>query len=407
MNANRMLVVAVALATLSAFADGWTVLDGGWRISGGAVYDPGVKTSLRFTPRVSYTSPFAAGRSKADAQSLGQGDLKKGAGGELTRREFQNGAWIDTADPAVAGQGEQAGYTWYYKFPQGTWDGGDSFLLGSADYSEVRSWSSNPQVAQSHADDEAGVLGFNIELSRNLYHDEEHNWGVDVGFAVQYFKHNGIFDMFSSWTHGGSRQRRGNYSASVDLPRGTVPDMGDDYSWGGETGSRYFGVDGTLKGDRYVNSYGEGTQAGPIPGSSLQLRNTESIRTDSSSGSLRADGDYDNLELMLLAHPYYDVTEWLRISGTVGLVVSRQDLDFTMTIRRDNEIDYRSARDFSQWDVYGVAGGGLMLRYEDFTLSGDILARFLDDDLTVDDPYAHGTIERGRWMIKLSIGYEF
>ena len=123
-------------------------------------------------------------------------------------------------------------------------------------------------------------------------------------------------------------------------------------------------------------------------------------------GLLRARGDYRQLDLVLSLRPYYDVTEWLRVYGTIGAVLSRDEFELNVTMS-DNDLVYRRNSDFSHWNLYGIGGLGAMLRYKDFTLAGDFLARFGDDDLTVDDRFVHGTVEHGRWMFKLTVGYEF
>lgn len=378
---NKMLVVAVVMMNLAVHADYSTVFDGGWRISAGPVYDPGANASVRFSYRPTYVSPFTPGRSKASARSEAAGTKTSD-----TRTDFSNGAWIDTYDPVY---GDDVGRTRYYGFPGSAYNGDRTFTLGSADYSDVETIIGRPM--SFGADDESGMLGVNIELSRNLYHDEDYGWGFDVAFAVQYFKHTGMFSAQESWLNGSSRNRSGRYSSVIDLSNGDY----DEWNWHGSGDDAYYG-----SGDYSGN-------AGPIDGASVEMDEFEVLDVDSSYGSMSAEGDYENLELMLLGRPYYDIFDWLRVNATLGLVVSRQDLDFTMTMMRDGMVDYRSSRDFSQWDVYGVAGLGVMLYYRDFTLGCDFLTRFLDSDLDFSDNGVSGSVQRGRWMFKISAGYEF
>lgn len=121
---------------------------------------------------------------------------------------------------------------------------------------------------------------------------------------------------------------------------------------------------------------------------------------------MHSHADYYNLELLFTLKPYYDVTDWFRVVGTVGFAVSRQELDLTTTLARDGAYR-RYHREFSQWDVFGVAGLGAQFRYKDFTLGVDFIARFFDDDLAVDDPYVRGSVERSNWYLRVGLGYEF
>ena len=380
--------------SLAAQAEGTALLDGGWRLTIGPVYDMGVKANVRVTPHSTYVSPYAGGLTKEAAKAAAGG---KESG---TRLEFANGSWIDTDDPVCA-EGDDVGKTRYYKLTMPRAGSERTFDLGSANYAEVDTYRPSDRSLASSEHDESGVLGANIELSRNLYHDADWGWGVDAGFGVNYFKHNGLLGVVRSWLDGSSTARTGSYASSLTIDE----DSYSDFNWSAD--GSYYGSGGTKNGDGvYVDGAGNPTYAGPIK-PTLDFKSSEMTRSHSSYGRLWADGDYENLELMLVAHPYYDVFDWLRINTTLGLVVSRQDLDFTMTVMRDGMTDYRSNRDFSQWDVYGIAGAGIMLYYKDFTLAADFLARFLDNDLDIDDRYVRGSVERGRWMFKLSIGYRF
>ena len=383
MNGKTIVAILPLAFCAVAQADVSAALDGGWRVSVGPVYDPGVNADLHFTPKATYAAPFTRGPSKASA-------WKKASGTKTTdtRTDFDNGSWIDTDDP-VYSSGDDVGRTRYYRLNGSPEDGGH-FSLGEASYSEVTETSQGGSPS-AWAEDESGMLGVSLELSRNLYHDADIGWGLDAAFDVHYFKHNGIFSARTSWLNGSSTLRSGRYSSSIDLSGGDY----DEWNWHSDAGGSFYGS-GNYSGN-----------AGPIDGTSVNVANTESLRSHSSYGGLEAEGDYENLEMILMARPYYDVFDWLRVNAMLGLVVSRQDLDFSMTILRDGAVDYRSNRDFSQWDVYGVAGAGLMAYYRDFTLGVDVLARFLDRDLDVKDDYVNGSVERGSWMFRITLGYEF
>ena len=380
---KKTLLIAIAMFGLLAHADFSSVFDGGWRISAGGVYDRGVKAKARFAPSTSYTSPFVSGgRTKAEAKSAAEG-RKSGS-----RTDFGDGTWIDTDDPVYSG-GDDYGRTRYYRFPGSTWNGVSSFTLNESEYDHVTTSSGGQQ--SFYASDESGAWGFNIELSRNIYHDEEYGWGVDAAIAFQYFRHNGLFKANAAWMNGSSTRARGSYKSVIELSA----DDYDDWNWHGEGDGRYYG-----SGDYSGN-------AGPIDGASVDLENFETVETDASYGSLDAEGDYDDLEMMLIARPYYDIFDWLRVNAMLGLVVSRQSMEMSFTMLRDGALDYRSSHDFSQWDVYGVAGLGLMLYWNDFTLGADFMARFLDRDMDISDRYYKGSVSRGNWMLRLNAGYEF
>lgn len=384
MKLNHALTgVLAAVFCTAAQADFSQVFDGGWRVSAGGVYDFGVKANARFLPPVSYASPFASGsRTRASAKAAAEGS-KSG-----TRTDFGDGAWIDTADPVYSG-GDDYGRTRYYRFPRATWSGGSTFTLNEYEYDQVTEFSAaQPSI---YASDESGVWGFNVELSRNLYHDEDYGWGVDAAIAFQYFRRDGLFSASASWLNGTSTREKGTYKTVVELSS----DDYDDWNWHDGDGESYYG-----SGDYSGN-------AGPIDAGSVHGVDDFTVVSDSSYGSLDAEGDYDDLELMLLARPYYDVFDWMRINSTLGLVVSRQSMEMSFMMLRDGAFDYRSNHDFSQWDAYGVAGLGLMLYYRDFTLSADFLARFLDREMDISDRYYSGSVQRGRWMLKLAVGYEF
>ncbi len=386
-------LMAIQVAIM-ARSDMNAVFDGGWRVSVGAVYDVGVKANARVAPHSVYRSPFAAGLSKSAAAALASG-TRSG-----TRTDFQNGGWIDTQDPAHP-QGDDPNGTWNFSLPASSWNGDGTFSLGSANYSEVEVYRPGDAELGSTVNDESGMLGVSVELSRNLYHNADYGFGCDLAFAFVYCKHNGLLGVSRTWMDGASTCRSGSYAASMDISgdSGLVNKLNDDsfhhQMWRSDgAGGENFG------GDSYS---GPSAKISPT----ISLSDTGRVASDASYGRLWADGDYENMEMILLVRPYYDVFEWMRVNAMLGLVVSRQDLDFTLTMMHDGVVDYRSSRDFSQWDVYGVAGGGLMLYYKDFTLSVDILARFLHNDLDFEDGCVSGDIRRGDFMVRLAIGYEF
>jgi len=389
------ILAAVALsAGLASADDGWTFFDGGWRVSGGAVYNSPIRTRLNFNPghlRPAYSTSGGASKSEAEAEAEAKGTYDARTG----KTTYPNGAWFA---PDESGDTR---YTWNGNIPSGSYSSGDkTFSLGRSYYSggteEGYSWS---RIAQGYDSDSSGMPGVNIELSRELYRNDQYHFGIDLAFGVAWFIRNDAFRTGYSGYEAGretSVDKSGYYESTVAAPD-RLPDSSDWYwndngSYGrggydtGFNGGPVFDLN-TIKTTGYSTGSGESS-------------------TKSCYGAMRVNGDYQQLELMLLARPYYDITEWLRVVGTIGLVVSRDSFntDVWMT---DNGYSYHHNTDHSQWDCYGITGLGAMLRYEDFTLGFDFLARFLARDLDIDDPYVSGDIERSAWMLRVMLGYEF
>ena len=66
--------------------------------------------------------------------------------------------------------------------------------------------------------------------------------------------------------------------------------------------------------------------------------------------------------------------------GTLGVAVSRGELDFDMRAASDGRRVYSDSERFSQWDCYGIGGLGGLFHYWHMCLGFDFLARFLDRD---------------------------
>ena len=266
----------------------------------------------------------------------------------------------------------------------GTYDGHDHFIMGSASYAEVVTTEGQGKI-RYRDEDEGATPGINVELSRNLYHNEEYHFGVDVAFGVSYFFRNKIFRSCQGYSNGTTTYKTGAYQTGI-LARP------DPWSWNED------------------GSYGGGTFEGPGPVFSLgniytqQIANPDQVVT--SGGAIDAYGDYHDLEMVLSIKPYYDIFEWWRIYGMVGVAVSRADFDLNMTVLSNGQVS-RDCNDFVSWDVYGIAGLGTMVRWRDFCLGFDFEARFLDNEVEIKDRYVNGELTRGRWLFKLFLGYEF
>ena len=380
---KRICMLAALAMVGTVQAEGWAIFDGGWRISAGGVYASPVKANLRFSPVRIPVPP--AGRSAAEAKALAEGNVnqftKDSPNADVT---YPNGARINPWDSArelndfMYPGVDHFGQTWNARFPADALQG-ESFTLASYDYVEVSDAYSLREVGGS---DDRSMPGVNVELSRNLYHNEEYNYGVDLAFAVSYFFSTDVFSMDRQYASGTVRE--GVYETYMEAPVGAKDPEGWHDGW-----------------------YGAGTYEGPGPVfdlGTIGVRHSGSER--SIYGRIHADGDYSQLDLMLLGKPYYDVFDWLRVVGTVGLVVSRGEFSLDETVVGS---DFRQSRskDYSEWDVHGIAGLGLQLSYDDWSLGCDFYARFLDDPVDVHDSYVHGEIEQSDWLLKVSLGYRF
>lgn len=410
---EKTIVGSLILGMLvtAAYAEENSFFDGGWRFSAGAAFDAGVKTHMHMTPRPFYISPYAArvaaGRSFADARKAVRGE-KDEQGRTVFTNYKKDGAksWY-AAEPNLS-PGAEDYYggkgTHCYEFSKDVWTKGTAtFTLGQADYAEYGPEGvvvTDASAVRAYDSDDATIPGLTAELSRNLYHDDDIGWGLDVGFGVNFFMRKNAFRSQTSWRNGYSSLYGGELESTYSFEDELVsevlndPDLADCFWHGNVMGG---GISGEEIGP------GIDTSAVNYPDDDNPIL----LGSDSSTGSLSVKGDYYNLEMVLAAHPYYDVFDWLRINGTLGVAVSRQWMNLDTTVWTDNARTYGGRRSFSQWDVYGVGGLGLMFYYKDFTLSADFMARFFDDAMAVEDRYYHGQIQRGHWMFKLAAGYEF
>lgn len=380
---KKICVLAALAIAGTVQADGWAIFDGGWHLSAGGVYASPVKANLRFSPVRIPVPSF--GRTAAEARALAEGNIvqftKDSPNADVV---FPNGARINPWDDARTLQeimnpgGNHFGQTCNAWFPvDSLHDNG--FALASYEYAELSKDYSLREVGGS---DERGMPGVNVELARNLYHDEEYKYGVDLAFAVSYFFSTDVFSMDRQYASGSVDE--GVYETYMALPN-IVTDP---------------------EGYRVGNGYGSGDPGGgPVFDiGPIGVRDFGGER--SLYGRIQAEGEYSQLDLMVLGKPYYDVCEWLRIVGTLGIVVSRGEFSLDETIIGS---DFRRSRhaDYSDWDVHGIAGLGLQFSYDDWTLGCDFYARFLDDPLEIDDSHVHGEIEQSDWLLKASLGRQF
>jgi len=277
-----------------------------------------------------------------------------------------------------------------WQLPEDAYERENSRFVLRNGYEEVAS----SRVSGGWTDDSSDPCqhGMSLEFSRELWaHDEafEHRWGVDLAFAVSYFFGRDVF-------------RAGGYSRRDDVVREggfeTVIDDPDD-----QTMYLYNnGYDRPSQG-----MYGHGASYTDFSPMILwdnvrDPRDAGGTRTVTSVNRFSASGDYRELEMLLMLRPWYEITDWWRVFGELGVGLSWGNFESDV---------YGSGlsfgEDFSQWDCYGVAGLGTMFRYGMFDLSVDFLGRFLRDDLDVDGRYLNGSIRRADWCFRVMVGVEF
>jgi len=376
----KQIVFALALiGTLAANAEWNLSLVSGWRVVGGANYNSGLKTDLTvsgaralpYLPSV----PSAGGMSRSQAEAT----AKRVLDGQSV--SFGNGGFIN---PDYAGKDMLPDSTWNWRAPADAFrDGSMSF---ETDYVEVSSVGAD-NLVQSGSD-KRDMPGFTVEIQRNV--GQWGNFGLDMGFGFNYFRRNDAFKSSGEVYRRTDTVESGTYVTSVEMDQ----DMAD---WAKNADGSY-GV-GTFDGPGALMSVGSGAFS-----FSDRMRN---VSRTTHSLYLESSADYEEIELTVAAKPYYDITEWFRVVGTLGVVVSRGQLDFDMLATSDGQRVVSESEGFSQWDCYGIGGLGGMFHYWHMCLGFDFLARFFDRDIDIDGRSVSGTVERCPWMFRVYAGFEF
>jgi len=357
-------------ATDEAFAARETF--GKWRISVGGAFNSQVGADLhgRNLPvPTGYVVPagrstWASAKAKAEARKYdGNGYLGESGDGWGTRN---------------------------WELPQSAYQGDGKFVLRNA-YEEVTS--SHVGGAWADKSDDCCEYGFSFEVSRELWiHDEqdEHRWGVDLAFAVSYFFSRNIYNA-RGMTYRSDTVRSGEFQTYVNDPDAMyLYDSG--YSYDTPTASGMYGHGAAF------------TDFSPM----ILWDNVGSPTDAGRSGTVNryngfvASGDYQELEMLLMLRPWYEITDWWRVYAEIGVGVSWGYFESDI-----NGSGLAYSEDFSKWDCYGVAGIGTMLRYGMFDISLDLFGRFLRDDMDIDGRYVNGSIDRSDWCLRVMVGVEF
>lgn len=380
---------------------------GKWRVSVGASVIGGVRprmganhsamTALSgFGQSLGRSGGFSTGRSKAEAYAAGSGE-----GDPNGVRRFDGGAWYDPHDSASVNDSDWS-WNWRLHDPQGLDPAGRNGFTEYTAYFDV-----SETVSMSVSEDEAGYSsdssewfpGLRVEVARELYCSEgARPWGIDLVVAFTYYFQRGL------WRANGTAA-----NASVEGRR----DKGR-YEWWNDS-------DDTAQ---YILDYERGTQfhdgmwgAGSFDGPGAELESSawkfRDVATASESWSAshalryRADGDYREYSIELLARPWWEPWEWLRVFASIGMEISRREFEWSMSTTGTDGSRFSESGDACDWRVLGLLGGGLSLRWDDFVLAGEALWRFGGDDLKVSGRTVDGCVEHGKWGFRIALGYEF
>ena len=347
---------------------------GAWRISVGGALNGGVRPSVRSS---------GAFRGLAVLPALPAGQRKDAAKAKHTadgtgRVTFGDGGYINpNSDSAVPE------YTSDWQLTK------ESLLAGAVEDNYVEPGAVTEVVGGHVGDSDQYEPGISVELSRTLWSDKERGWGVDLALAASYFFGNDIYDAHGTYGRSQSYET-GKYRTEID-GAGVLDD-----EWVTASGG-YYGI-------------GSATGPGPLLPTVSLTANPMAIVTGggtvNAASSFDASGDYRELEMFLMARPWYEITDWWRVFGEVGLAVSWSQFDFEYSaIGAGGRLG--SSEDFSEWRCYGVAGAGTVFRLWQFDLSIDFLGRFLNDDLDCNGKYCSGSIEKSDWLIRAMVGFEF
>lgn len=363
------LVICSMTVSLTACAEFNTTWKNGWRFLVGPQFGfnakgrLGVKGASIHVPSSSFISTRDDAKKRGDSIAIGSG-----------RVNFPNGAFVDPVDSAGV-----SGETWNWHVPAGQMhDGKMSFANGYIEQSTIY------EVVEGCDKDENWCVGANFGVERVVW--KYGDFGVDVGFNFGfYLKDNWFKGSAGGYTRTDS-VTEGAYLTDVDMGNAEV--LNDPWS---------MNADG---------SYGAGTYAGPGPVISMNEISVshawgdETTRSSSSAyGPFSIRGDLQMYEFQLTLKPYYELTDWFMVRGTLGVGLDYRNFDVSVSgIGSDSSHD---------WDCYMLCGLGGLFHWEDICLGADFLRKVFDDDLDVDTRYVSGEIGNANWMLRVYIGYEF
>lgn len=404
------LALLCAMFVSSGRADGER---GAWRISVGGSVIGGVKPNIganagnmvRLSGFGSSISELgrhgASGDSKEKAYALGSGTADPNG-----VRRFDDGAWYNPKDSAFEND-DAWSWNWRLHDPGGRTDadGHKGFVeyTSYVEESETISTAIAGSGDGSSSDSSEWFPGLRVEAARELYRSEgPRPWGVDIAAAFAYYFQRGL------WRTSGTAA-----TATVNGSR----EEGKYEWWNDSENTAQYILDYEGKTQFHDGMWGVGTSDGP--GAELESSawtvpdRGNPIHTGgetwSASHALRYDGngDYREYSIELIARPWWEPWDWLRVFASLGVEISRREFEWSASAVGTDGSRFSESGEAKDWRALGLFGGGLALQWHDFVLAGEALWRFGGDGLDVNGQAVHGEIEHGNWGFRLSLGYEF
>lgn len=356
----------------------------GWRLSIGPALNAGYRTRFKGDGRAALgrmpsAVPKTSAQSSASAYARATGRTSDGV------IRFDNGGWINPVDAANAEGSRPRGETWNLNIPDAARAISGGYLVGRNAFADYAG--SSEEIRPYAASENTMSPGVSIEVARNLYHNEEHGFGVDIAFDFNWFFRSDLLNGQGEVARRTDSVREGYYESSID-----VSDLGGDYA---------LNPDG---------SFGRGTYDGPGPVvnvNSMNVREISSVKSGFSSCRYSVNGDYNEYETALLVRPYYDVFSWLRVYGTLGVGFSYMHLRYSMTATCNGRRMFSEGGNYGEWSIYGLAGLGALAHYDRYSLGFDFMSRLWTSDLDLSTRYINGSVSRGQWMFRLMAGLDF
>ena len=367
---KRFLFLVMLAAVEVGHAEFVTDLSKGWRFSVGPQFNfnasgrLGVKGGAIPLPAASFSSTRGAAKAAGDRISEGSWPLT-----------LPNGAFVNPNDAAGI-----PGETWNWYVPAGQMRNGSmSFANAYSEHSTVYE-----AVGGSDKDSNWSVgTSFGIDRAIWTYGD----FGVDVGFNFAFF----LKDDWFKGSAGGYRRTdsviEGEYLTDVNFNPDVVNDpwaQNPDGSWGV----------GTYEGPGPILDLNNGDVAVSHRWGAESSRSTTSF-----SGPFSIRGNLQMYEFQLALKPYYELTEWFMVRGTLGVGLDYRNFDVKVSGLGGETVD--------DWDCYMVYGLGGMFHWKGICFGADFLGKVFDDDLDVDTKYVNGSIGNAKWGFRAYVGYEF
>jgi len=402
---KRVVAIFLAGALPSFGGEAESARDRGkWRLTVGSSVVGGVKTKVganangmvrrsQFGMTISRFAGSSAGRSKAEAYALGSGAANGG------KRQFDDGAWYDPVDSGSAEDGE---YSWNWRLhdPSGPDPDGNKGFVERTAYSELSDSEFQMLLDDGRTGDSTDWLpGLRVEASRELYRSEGNRpWGVDLAIAFAYYFQRDVRKTSgTAATATASQSRRDGYYEWWNDSHDEAQYILDYY--------RDTQFDGSMWGAGAFGGPGAELATDAWKFRDVVTRNT----TESVSHALRyrGDGDYREYSIEVLARPWWEPWDWLRVFASLGVDVSRREFDWSMTATGTDGTRCHESDNEREWRVLGLFGGGFAVQWWGFFVMGEALWRYGGDDLSVNGETVHGHVENGDWGFRASVGYEF